>query len=152
MAVSGKFSGMLSIFKGYASTIRVQNYAKAAATATTRKQGKRRLMRNDGDYVTSGTLLATQRPRFFFDDDHPDLANRSLRFHPGQYAGIGRNHTIYALESGRTVITAELFHPKWESPIVSKQYAGRQNQRILRHYLHVIPDPLPKTFKLVDEN
>ncbi|KAK2710882.1 hypothetical protein QYM36_012152 [Artemia franciscana] len=76
----------------------VQNYAKAAATATTRKQGKRRLMRNDGDYVTSGTLLATQRPRFFFDDDHPDLANRSLRFHPGQY--IDSSHYQFGFKEG----------------------------------------------------
>ncbi|XP_041972907.1 50S ribosomal protein L27 [Aricia agestis] len=90
----------------------------------------------DGHYVNSGHMLATQR---------------TPRFHPGLNVGFGCNGTLFAMESGKVVVTCEQFDPNWEHTWVQRHYGGREHQKIYKKYFNVIPDPQHNRFKLVDE-
>ncbi|CAH2063522.1 unnamed protein product, partial [Iphiclides podalirius] len=90
----------------------------------------------DGHFVQAGHILATQL---------------KTRFHPGLNVGLGRNGTLFAMEAGKVVVTCEKFDPHWEHNWVQRNYAGRENQNILKKYFNVIPEPQHQRFKLIDE-
>uniref|UniRef100_A0A7G3AK02 Large ribosomal subunit protein bL27m n=1 Tax=Lutzomyia longipalpis TaxID=7200 RepID=A0A7G3AK02_LUTLO len=118
-------------------------FASKKAGTSTRNQGKgnakpkhRGWKRQDGSTVTSGTLLALQR---------------TPRFHPGLNVGFGRNGTLWAMQSGKVVITCEKTDLNWNHSWVQKAYAGREGQTIYKKYFNVIPKKQHQNFRLVEE-
>ncbi|KAG5670933.1 hypothetical protein PVAND_001162 [Polypedilum vanderplanki] len=92
--------------------------------------------RQEGHYVTSGTILATQlKPRFF----------------PGLNVGYGRN-TLFAMTNGRVYVSCEKVDLNWDHSLVQKHFAGRHDQTIYKKYFNVVPEPQHQRFRLVDEN
>lgn len=53
------------------------------------------------------------------------------------------------MEPGKVIITSEIIDPNWEKEHVQDFYEGRKGQVIFKKFIHVIPDPLPKKFRLV---
>lgn len=115
---------------------------KTSSNTTSRGRGKpkhRGVRVHSGVYVQKGTLLALQN------------IWRRLRFHPGLNVGMGRNGTIFALESGIVQITTEIADPNWDSMWVQKYYSGREDQVIYKKYFNVLPKPQHNRFKLIDQ-
>ncbi|KDR17653.1 hypothetical protein L798_08360, partial [Zootermopsis nevadensis] len=89
----------------------------------------------DGSFVQAGTILATQR---------------TLRFHPGLNVGFGRDGTLFAIESGKVMVTCEKVDLNWEHVWVKKHYEGRNSQTFYKKYFNVIQEPQHTRFKLID--
>ncbi|XP_055346661.1 uncharacterized protein LOC129594114 [Paramacrobiotus metropolitanus] len=87
----------------------------------------------DGDMVVPGQLLCRQ-----YD----------LMYHPGQYVDVEWDGTLRAKEGGRMMITSEIIDPDWNNEMVQQKYAGRKGHLIFKKHIHIIPNPLPKKFKL----
>ncbi|XP_066599824.1 large ribosomal subunit protein bL27m [Prorops nasuta] len=118
----------------------IRHASKKASGSTRNKPIKtkpkhRRLKVQDGHVVTKSTMLATQL---------------TPRYHPGLHVGFGRNATLYALESGRVMITCEQIDPRWDFYWVKRAYEGREGQVIYKKYVNVIPEPQHNQFKLID--
>lgn len=115
-------------------------FSHGGARLASRAPGKHRGIRKDeGEFVTKGTVIAKQL---------------GLLFHPGLNVGIGKNMNLYALEHGTIVKTTEKCNPNWENQFVERFYGEYKNSPevpIYKTYFHIIPDPMPQTFKLVDE-
>ncbi|XP_001606518.1 50S ribosomal protein L27 [Nasonia vitripennis] len=92
--------------------------------------------RQDGATVTAGTILATQN---------------TTRFHPGLNVGFGRNGTLFAMHSGKVVVTCEKVDLNWEHTWIQRNYADRQGQPIYKKHFNIIPEPEHKRFKLIDK-
>ncbi|KAL9693519.1 hypothetical protein quinque_012804 [Culex quinquefasciatus] len=90
----------------------------------------------DGQTVSAGTILATQR---------------TPRFHPGLNVGFGKNGTIFALEHGTVYVTCEKLDPNWDHTWVQRIYAGRENQTIYKKFFNVVPPPQHQRFRLKEE-
>ncbi|KMQ96600.1 39s ribosomal protein mitochondrial-like protein [Lasius niger] len=118
----------------------VRYASKKAGTSTSNRPGhprpKHRGWRvQDGHYVHAGTILATQL---------------KTRFHPGLNVGFGRNGTLYAMESGKVMVTCEKINPNWDHSWIKRCYAGRENQVIYKKHFNVIPEPQHNRFLLID--
>jgi large subunit ribosomal protein L27 len=50
------------------------------------------IKRYGGQIINAGSIIVRQR---------------GTAFHPGQYVGIGRDHTLYALKAGRVVFSVK---------------------------------------------
>jgi len=94
------------------------------------------MKKNAGSYATTGSILFLQK---------------YLRFYPGLNVGIARNLTLFALETGRVMITCEKVKPNWNHFWIKKFLEGRQDQNIYRKYYHIIPQPQKQKFNLVDQ-
>ncbi|CAH2007690.1 unnamed protein product [Acanthoscelides obtectus] len=90
----------------------------------------------DGWWVPSGTILVLQR---------------TLRFHPGLNAGLGKNGTIFAITSGRVRITCEKADLNWDHSWVQRCHGHRKGVDFYKKYFNVIPDPQHQNFKLIDQ-
>ncbi|KAK3915363.1 39S ribosomal protein L27, mitochondrial [Frankliniella fusca] len=100
------------------------------------KRKHRGLKRKDGDMVTAGTILATQRV---------------LRFFPGLNAGFGRNGTIFAIKAGKMVFSSEIAQPNWEHTWIQRLLPKRPDDvPIYKKYINIIPEPQHNRFKLID--
>ena len=67
--------------------------------------------------------------------------------------GAGCDFTLFALDHGRVFITTEKVHPNWNHSWV-KRFFGMYKDTdspIFKKYVHVIPIPMEKNFKLVDQ-
>uniref|UniRef100_A0A1L8E187 Large ribosomal subunit protein bL27m n=1 Tax=Nyssomyia neivai TaxID=330878 RepID=A0A1L8E187_9DIPT len=118
-------------------------FASKKTGTSTRNQGKgnakpkhRGWKRQDGQYVTNGTLLVLQR---------------TPRFHPGLNVGLGRNGTLWAMQNGRVMITCEKADLNWEHTWVQKTYAGREGQTIYKKFFNVIPEKQHQNYRLVEK-
>ncbi|XP_055698331.1 50S ribosomal protein L27 [Phlebotomus papatasi] len=123
-------------------TVSVRFASKKTGTST-RNQGKgnskpkhRGWKRQDSEYVTSGTLLALQR---------------TTRFHPGLNVGFGRNGTLWAMQSGKVIISCEKTDLNWDHSWVRRNYAEREGQTIYKKFFNVIPEKQHQNFRLVEE-
>lgn len=117
---------------------------------------KRGIKFNDGTVVTQGSMLVLQR---------------ELRFHPGLHVsvlyyscnivyiynlfahtqvGFGRNGTLFALESGKVIVTCEKMNPNWNHTWIQRIYGNRKGQTIYKKYFNIIPNPQHNRFKLVE--
>lgn len=111
---------------------------------------------NDGCYVTETKILATQRKLRF----HPGLNVREFfNFHFARnfnqnnrnfQVGFGKNGTLFALESGRVVVTCEEINPNWDHTWIQRIYAGREDQTIHKKYFNVMPMEQHNRFRLID--
>ncbi|KAJ1521972.1 hypothetical protein ONE63_002301 [Megalurothrips usitatus] len=96
----------------------------------------RGLKKNDGEYVTAGTPLATQL---------------TLRFFPGLNAGFGKNGTIFAIKPGKVVLSTEIAKPNWEHTWIQRLLPRRPDDvPIYKKYINVIPEQQHTRFKLVE--
>lgn len=50
------------------------------------------IKRSGGQVINAGTIIVRQR---------------GTKFHPGKYVGIGRDHTLYALKTGKVVFSVK---------------------------------------------
>lgn len=112
----------------------------SSRNAKGRPRGKSRgLKKEDGDWVTQGSILVRQL---------------GLEFLPGLNVGIGRDRTLYAKYHGRVMITTEKVDPDWDHKIV-KRFKGLIQQDegapIYKTYLHILTEPQKSNFKLVDQ-
>ncbi|KAL0118433.1 hypothetical protein PUN28_009236 [Cardiocondyla obscurior] len=119
----------------------VRHASKKASTSTRNKGGDSRPKHRgwkvqDGTEVHAGKLLVTQR---------------KTRFHPGLNVGFGRDGSLFAMESGKVMVTCEKIDPNWEHTWVKKHYENRENQVIYKKHFNVIPTPQHKRFKLIDK-
>ena len=66
---------------------------------------------------------------------------------------IGKDGSLYALESGKVVITCEKFQPNFSNYWVNKTFADRKGNmsNVYKKYFNVIADPLEPKFKLIDQ-
>ncbi|XP_076239397.1 mitochondrial ribosomal protein L27 [Calliopsis andreniformis] len=124
-----------------ANTIGCIRYASKKAGSASRNPPKntkpkhRGWKRQDGTYVTIGTILALQR---------------SPRFHPGLYVGMGKNGTLFAMEPGKVVVTCEKINPDMNNPWAKVNYAGREGVIYKKHF-NVIPEPHHDRFVVIDK-
>ncbi|XP_050429441.1 39S ribosomal protein L27, mitochondrial [Adelges cooleyi] len=134
------FSKLVSNIKTLICHNQVRNASKKSGTSTANVGGRvrpkhRGIRYNEGHWVSAGTMLVLQR---------------NLRFHPGLHVGFGRNGTLFALESGRVMVTCEKIDPKWDHTWIQRIYAGRQGQTIYKKFFNILPEPQHNRFKLVD--
>ncbi|XP_025988608.1 50S ribosomal protein L27 isoform X2 [Solenopsis invicta] len=119
----------------------VRHASKKSSGSTSNKGGHPRpkhrgTKTQDGARVHAGRLLVTQR---------------TTRFHPGLNVGFGRDGSLFAIESGKVVVTCEKIDPNWEHTWIQRHYAGRENQVIYKKHFNVIPIPQHNRFKLIDK-
>lgn len=89
----------------------------------------------DGAFVQAGTILATQR---------------STRFHPGHNVGFGRNGTLFAIESGKVMVTCEKVDLNENHTWVLRNYEKRLGTPIYKKHFNVIAEPQHKRFVLIN--
>lgn len=75
------------------------------------------LKKASGEFVKRGHILIRQR---------------GTKFHPGDNVGLGKDHTLFALEPGYMVFAKEVYPAD-----MSKQPKGRC---LYRQYVHVVAD------------
>ncbi|KAK9507245.1 hypothetical protein O3M35_007149 [Rhynocoris fuscipes] len=114
-------------------------FASKKAGGSTRNKGGRRRPKHraihyqDGEFVQKGTMLITQN---------------KLRCHPGLNVGFGRNGTLFAMETGKVMVTCEKIDPNLNHTWISRTYSGRNLENVYKKYFHVIPEPQHCRFKL----
>nr|XP_022905845.1 uncharacterized protein LOC111417712 [Onthophagus taurus] len=119
----------------------VRNASKKAGGSTKNNSTKirpkhRGWKRQDGHWVESGTILVLQR---------------TLRFHPGQNVGLGRNGTLFAMIPGKVVVTCEETNPDWDHTWVQRCHGSRMGTKFYKKYFNVIPNPQHNNFKLIEQ-
>ncbi|OAF72197.1 hypothetical protein A3Q56_00012 [Intoshia linei] len=87
----------------------------------------------DNEWAEKDTILVTQL---------------KLHYYPGDNVGCSRDYTLYALESGRVLITSELLKPKIDSKLYIVMKKGKEFHR---YFYHIIPEKQNTKFKLIDE-
>ncbi|XP_013418094.1 uncharacterized protein LOC106179113 [Lingula anatina] len=117
------------------SVTSTRNASHKAAGATRNKQKKtvkknRGPKKMEGEWVNKGEIL---------------VAQLGLRFWPGQNVGMGRDGTLYALDSGHVITSSEQLSPYPHSPLYEHVKEGN---KITKKFWHVIPLPQKQTFKL----
>lgn len=63
---------------------------------------------------------------------------------------MGKNGTLYALESGKVMITCEKINPNMSHSWAKLNYADRKNSVIYKKYFNVIPESQHNRFVLID--
>ncbi|XP_029161207.1 uncharacterized protein LOC114932967 [Nylanderia fulva] len=131
-AILGNINNLANICVRYAS--------KKASSSTNNKpchpRPKHRGWKvQDGHYVQAGKILATQL---------------HTRFHAGLNVGFGKNGTLFAIESGKVMITCEKINPNWKHAWIRRCYSGRENQIIYKKHFNVIPQPQHNRFQLIE--
>ena len=61
---------------------------------------------------------------------------------------------LFALEHGTVIVTTEKCNPDWENQFIERfygEYKDNPEVPIYKTYFHIVPDPMPQNFKLVDE-
>ncbi|XP_014468875.1 PREDICTED: 39S ribosomal protein L27, mitochondrial [Dinoponera quadriceps] len=121
-------------------TVCVRYAAKKASTSTRNKplniRPKHRGWKvQDGHFVNAGHKLVLQL---------------TCRFHPGLHVGFGSDRTLYALESGKVMVTCEKINPNLGNYWVRKSYAGRENSVIYKKHFNIIPEPQHNRFMLIN--
>lgn len=57
---------------------------------------------------------------------------------------------LFALTSGKVVVTVEKINPDTENNVLGKvYYADRKDENIYKWFFHVLPPPQEKKFRLV---
>lgn len=120
--------------------VSVRNASKKTSGSTRNRPGKARPKHRgwkvqDGTFVQAGTILATQR---------------TTRFHPGHNVGFGRNGSLFALESGKVMVTCEKVDLNYDHTWVIQNYEDRFGLTIYKKHFNVIPEPQHKRFVLID--
>ncbi|KAG6802045.1 39S ribosomal protein L27, mitochondrial isoform X1 [Apis mellifera caucasica] len=129
------------LVKNTTTNLACVRYASKKSSTSTRNAPIRTIPKHrgwrvqDGHYVKESTILATQlKPRF----------------HPGLYVGFGKNGTLYALESGKVMITCEKINPNMSRSWARLNYADRENNVIYKKHFNVIPESQHNRFVLID--
>ncbi|KAM8876806.1 large ribosomal subunit protein bL27m [Synchiropus picturatus] len=92
--------------------------------------------KQDGNFVHSGNILATQR---------------LMRYHPGAHVGMGTNKTLYALEDGHVRFTKEVYVPPPRSAETTRVITKLPKGAVLyKTFINVVPLKQEGKFKLVD--
>ena len=91
----------------------------------------------DGQRVPSGTIL---------------LKQKILNTFPGwniTHCGL----ELISLCQGRVMLTTELVEPNFDHVLVNQAlpYGIKDEEKLFRHYMHIIPDRQHQVFKLVDQ-
>ncbi|XP_065353400.1 large ribosomal subunit protein bL27 [Cloeon dipterum] len=134
------FRGTAEIFAS-PSSIATRNASKKAGGSSRNQRGKtaipkfRGLKRAEGDYVTAGTKLVTQR---------------DLNYHPGLNVGFGKNGTLFAIEHGYVKFSSEKCDLNMDHTWVQRIYGGKDITYLYKKYVHVITDPQHNRFKMID--
>jgi large subunit ribosomal protein L27 len=95
----------------------------------------RGLKRQEGDWVSAGTMIVTQR---------------TLNYMPGLNVGLGKNGTLFAMEPGTVKITSEKCELNPEHTWVQRIYGGQDISYLYKKYVHVLHENQHNRFKLVD--
>ncbi|CAL1615189.1 unnamed protein product [Knipowitschia caucasica] len=92
--------------------------------------------KQDGDFVHSGNILATQR---------------NLRYHPGAHVGLGTNNTLFALEDGLVRFTKEVYVPPPYSPEARDVLPRLPRGSVLyKTFINVMPVKQEGKFRLLE--
>lgn len=114
--------------------------------------------RQDGSWVTRGTILATQTKPRFFPGSHVSIqkscVGETLNFVLllVLQVGWGVNGTLFALTPGKVYITCEKTDMDFNRPWIQRFFAGREEQTIYKKYFNVVPMKQHQRFKLIEEN
>nr|CAI5834758.1 unnamed protein product [Callosobruchus analis] len=111
-------------------------YASKKTGGSTKNTSTKGWKVQDGTEVSAGTILVLQR---------------TLRFHPGLNAGLGKNGTIFAITPGRVSVTCEKVDLDWDHTWVQRCHGHRKGVEFYKKYFNVIPHPEHQNFKLIDE-
>ncbi|XP_024882321.1 39S ribosomal protein L27, mitochondrial [Temnothorax curvispinosus] len=119
----------------------VRHASKKASTSTSNKGGHPRPKHRgwkiqDGGTVHAGMILVKQR---------------TTRFHPGLNVGFARDGSLFAIESGKVIVTCEKIDPDWQRSWIKQNYTGRENQVIYKKHFNIIPTSQHNQFKLIDK-
>jgi len=79
-------------------------------------------------------------------ENHILVKQRALNIYPGENVGVNPDKSLFALRAGNVLLSMEELNPYPDSPLHAAVQSG---ERIFRIFMHVIPPPQPRQFKLV---
>jgi large subunit ribosomal protein L27 len=65
--------------------------------------------------------------------------------------GFGKNATLFALESGKVIVTCEEVDANWDHTWLQRLLSHRQGQTFYKKYFNILPMQQHQRFKLLDE-